>query len=159
MYQLEFLDLSFNILTEVKAYQFNSLQIVGFMDLANNQIETINMHAFSGLKSLMRLSLKSNPLKMIYPIDNLIAFSSIYVSKITLSSLGDQVLISAFNQTEIIKENIYVYYKAVFLVVDEADIYDKEFCLLTFNLIRHNILVNFLEDWQVDIIFEKCLEY
>jgi len=66
---------------------------------------------------VQKLFLKFNPLKFIYPIDNLAAFSTIY---------------------------------------DEPDIYDQEFCQLIFDLLRYNILVNFLEYWQVDTIQEKC---
>jgi len=118
--------------------------------------KSINENAFRGLIRVQKLFLKFNPLKFIYPIDNLAAFSTIYVSKITLTSLGNKALMNAFSPTEIIKKNVYTYYKAIFFVVDEPDIYDQEFCQLIFDLLRYNILVNFLEYWQVDTIQEKC---
>jgi len=159
IYKISFLALSYNNLTELKSDQFSTLEVVDFIILEYNQIETINENAFRGLKRVQKLFLKFNPLKFIYPIDNLAAFSSIYVSKITLTNLGNKVLMKAFAPTEIIKKNVYTYYKAIFFVVDEPDIYDKEFCQLTFDLLRCNILVNFLEYWQVNTIQEKCFVF
>jgi len=159
IYKLSILDLSYNNLTELKIGQFSTLETVDYIALDYNQIETINENAFRGLKRVQKLFLKFNPLKFIYPIDNLAAFSTIYVSKITLTNLGNKALMKAFAPTEIIKKNVYTYYKAIFFVVDEPDIYDKEFCQLIFDLLRYNILVNFLEYWQVNTILEICLVF
>ena len=159
IYKLSILALSYNNLTELKSDQFSTLEVVDYIILDYNQIEMIHENAFKGLKRVHKLFLKFNPLKLIYPIDNLAAFSTIYVSKITLTNLGNKALMKAFAPTEIIKKNVYTYYKAIFFVVDEPDIYDQEFCQLIFDLLRYNILVNFLEYWQVNTILETCLVF
>jgi len=122
IYKLSILDLSYNNLTELKIDQFRGLEVVDYIALDYNQIETINENTFRGLKRVHKLFLKFNPLKFIYPIDNLAAFSTIYVSKIFLTNLGNKALMKAFAPTEIIKKNVYTYYKAIFFVVDEPDI-------------------------------------
>ena len=160
--ELSLVDFSTNRITKIEMLnQRGSLISVQTLRFDQNQIEYIAENAFNWL-NVSRLSLIDNPIKHIHPriTDDLTRLSFVGFSKSTLINLDTKVWIEAFSPKRIIKKNIYKFYKAIFLVVKQAnneiDFYDNVFCNITFELLKSNILVNLEDIDKVEAILTEC---
>ena len=155
---LSFIDFSSNQITKIEMLnQRDSLIHIQTLNFYQNQIEYIAESAFNCL-NVSLLSLADNPIKHIHPsiTNDLTRLSFVGFSKWTLIRLETRVLIEAFSPRKIIKKNIYKFYKAIFFIVSETDLYDNVFCNITFVLLKNNILINLEDIDKVETILTKC---
>ena len=64
---LKYLDLSGNAITTISDSQLNQIQLLVVLNLARNEISTIDLEAFCCVPNLQHLDLSGNPLHRIDP--------------------------------------------------------------------------------------------
>lgn len=97
---LRMLNLSFNLLGEIRSYTFNSLTELRVLDLSQNHIGVLGYEAFNGLPNLRGLFLTGNLLRNLgFPVP---------LPKLELLLLGDNRLVSIYGISEFAKSSIHV---------------------------------------------------
>lgn len=98
--QLLMLNLSSNLLGEIRSYTFSSLTKLRVLVLSQNHIGVLGYQAFSGLPNLQALFLTGNSLRNLgFPVP---------LPKLELLLLGDNRLESIYGISEFAKSSIYV---------------------------------------------------
>ncbi|XP_075679752.1 eosinophil peroxidase-like isoform X1 [Dermatophagoides pteronyssinus] len=88
---IQYLNLSHNLIRELKQKHFDHLPLLNVLDLSNNQIQTIPDRVFAGLGSLKKLYLNNNRIKIIehYGFRNLHELDELYLYSNSLDPQDD----------------------------------------------------------------------
>ena len=156
---LKLLDLSHNVLRSFDYNFFESFNRINLLLLNHNQLESIGNNTLS--TAIDAMNLESNPITFIHPnfTNDLEKLQVIRFDNFTLLEIDFSILIKAFKPRKISLVRFYNFYNPIKLFVTGEDIYTKEFCVLTFDLIKNNILLNMGELSQINKIINQCHGY
>ena len=147
MYNLKYLDLSFNSIEYISSYEFSRLYKLKILDLSHNAIRLVANYSFYMLNSLRDLHINSNDDNLQIEMDSFIQIESlqrIYLSESILNTQTKSVFIQIFkdlNRNGGVLRSNRAYFKSLSLI--SSLLSD---CNLKLYFIRNNVHYNFKSD-------------